>query len=187
MILFINASPKLKKSNSKYFCDLLKIDNSITNYIYSDDFNKIIENIDNSNTIIFAFPTYVDIVPSKLIEFIEKYKGNFYNKNVYAIVNCGFLESMQNNLSIEFIKNYIEEKKGIFKGYLSIGSGEIIKITKTNKFLKIITVDFFSKIKKFKNAIIENKFVNLNCNVDFITKKSFCAICNKFWNKKING
>lgn len=187
MILFINASPKLERSNSKYFIDLLKIDENKINYIYKDNFNEIVNNINNSNIIVFAFPTYIDIIPSKLIEFIEKYKGNFYNKNVYTLVNCGFLESVQNNLSIKFMKNYIEEKKGIFKGYLSIGSGEVIKITKSNRLLKLICMDFFNKIKKFRNAIIENKNISLNCNIDFFTKKSFCIICNKFWKKKING
>lgn len=186
MILFLNASPKLKNSNSKYFLDLLRIDN-ITNYIYEDNFDDIINNIKLSDTIVFAFPTYADIIPSKLIEFIEYYKGNFKNKNIYVIVNCGFLESIHNELSIEYMRYYINKKKGTFKGYFNIGSGEIMKFNKSNKLFKILCLDFFKKIKLLSNSIKDNKNIYLTTNFKWLNKKMFCKICNHYWDKKINS
>lgn len=187
MILFINASPKLNNSNSKYFSDLLNIKGSITNYIYNDDFDEIIDNIKMADTIIFTFPTYIDIVPSKLIEFIEYFKYDFSYKKIYVMCNCGFLESSNNDLSILFMKNYIKDKYGIFMGYFSIGSGEAINSIKNSKLVKLICLDFFIKIKKFRNAIIKSDNIFLNSNIKLLTKKSFCKICNHFWNKKINN
>ena len=160
MILFINASPKLKMSNSEYFINLLNI--------------------------IFVYPTYIDIIPSKLINFIENYKGNFNNKEIYLIINCGFLEPKNNDLGIKFMKNYIKEKQGIFKGYLSIGSGEVIGICKNNKFLKLICHDFLKKLKKFRKFINLSKNIELKTNIKLFNKKLFCIICNHYFKKNLS-
>ena len=170
MILFINASPKLKMSNSEYFINLLNIK----------------KNIYKANKIIFVYPTYIDIIPSKLINFIENYKGNFNNKEIYLIINCGFLEPKNNDLGIKFMKNYIKEKQGIFKGYLSIGSGEVIGICKNNKFLKLICHDFLKKLKKFRKFINLSKNIELKTNIKLFNKKLFCIICNHYFKKNLS-
>ncbi len=185
MVLFINCSPKLNFSNSKYFCDLLKIDNR-TNYIYKDDFKDIIKNIDIYDTIIFSIPTYLDIIPSKLIEFIENNNINFKNKNIYLICNCGFMEYYHNNLVIEFIKNYICSNNGNFKGFLNIGAGEVIKLTKNIKPLKLICISFYIKLNKFRKVVLNKKEAFFNTSINFVTKKMYCNICNHYWRKKLN-
>lgn len=185
MILFINASPKLKMSNSEYFINLLNIKNKKINYIYKDKYEDIEKNIYKANKIIFVYPTYIDIIPSKLINFIENYKGNFNNKEIYLIINCGFLEPKNNDLGIKFMKNYIKEKQGIFKGYLSIGSGEVIGICKNNKFLKLICHDFLKKLKKFRKFINLSKNIELKANIKLFNKKLFCIICNHYFKKNL--
>ena len=185
MILFINASPKLKMSNSEYFINLLNIKNKKINYIYKDKYEDIEKNIYKANKIIFVYPTYIDIIPSKLINFIENYKGNFNNKEIYLIINCGFLEPKNNDLGIKFMKNYIKEKQGIFKGYLSIGSVEVIGICKNNKFLKLICHDFLKKLKKFRKFINLSKNIELKTNIKLFNKKLFCIICNHYFKKNL--
>ena len=186
MILFINASPKFKMSNSEYFINLLNIKNKKINYIYKDKYEDIEKNIYKANKIIFVYPTYIDIIPSKLINFIENYKGNFNNKEIYLIINCGFLEPKNNDLGIKFMKNYIKEKQGIFKGYLSIGSGEVIGICKNNKFLKLICHDFLKKLKKFRKFINLSKNIELKTNIKLFNKKLFCIICNHYFKKNLS-
>lgn len=185
MILFINASPKMKNSNSDYFINLLEIKEKIVNYIYKDKYEDIKKNIYKADKIVFVYPTYIDTIPSKLINFIENYNDNFINKNIYLIVNCGFLETKNNELGIKFMKNYIEEKKGIFKGYLSIGSGEVIGICKKNKYLKFLCHDFFKKIKLFSKSISIGKNIRLKTNIKLFNKKLFCLICNHYFKKTI--
>jgi hypothetical protein len=80
---------------------------------------------------------------------------------------------------------WIDKNKGIFKGYLNIGSGEIIGITKRNKLLKIFCHDFFKKIKLFKYNIYNEESINLNTNIKWLNKRLFCIICNHFWKKRI--
>ena len=186
MILFINASPKLKMSNSEYFINLLNIKNKKINYIYKDKYADIEKNIYKASKIIFVYPTYIDIIPSKLINFIENYKGNFNNKEIYLIANCGFLEPKNNDLGIKFMKNYIKEKQGSFKGYLSIGSGEVIGICKNNKFLKLICHYFFKKINKFRKFINLSKNIKLKTNIKLFNKKLFCIICNHYFRKNLS-
>ena len=186
MILFINASPKLKMSNSEYFINLLNIKNKKINYIYKDKYEDIEKNIYKANKIIFVYPTYIDIIPSKLINFIENYKGNFNNKEIYLIINCGFLEPKNNDLGIKFMKNYIKEKQGIFKGYLSIGAGEVNGICKNKKFLKLICHDFLKKLKKFRKFINLSKNIELKTNIKLFNKKLFCIICNHYFKKNLS-
>ena len=82
-ITIINASPRLKKSNSEilknyllsyikeneineYFSFSIKLDNNIKTDIYS------------SNVLIFIFPLYVDSIPANLLELLIK----FENENI---------------------------------------------------------------------------------------------------------
>ena len=53
-------------------------------------------------------------------------------------------------------------------GYLSIGCGEIIGLTKERKILKIFCCDFFKKIKIFKNNIDENNKIYLKTNIKLL-------------------
>lgn len=187
MNLYINCSPKLKNSNSNYFTSLIKNDDDTINYIYKDDFNKIINNINIYKTIIFIYPLYMDTFPSKLIEFIETQKINFNKKNIYVICNCGFLEYKHNLLSLDTIEYYINKNNGVFKGYLNIGCGEIIGITKKNKILKFFCKNFYKKIKYFKKAINNNNNIKLNSNIKWLNKYTFCLICNHFFKKRVKN
>ena len=87
------------------------------------------------------------------------------NKKVYSICNCGFLEFEQCNLVTDNLKYIVNKKNGNFMGYLNIGCGEIIGITKKRKILKIFCLNFFKKIKQFKNDINNNNKNNLNTNI----------------------
>ena len=87
-ITIINASPRLKKSNSEilknyllsyikeneineYFSFSIKLDNNIKTDIYS------------SNVLIFIFPLYVDSIPANLLELLIK----FENFNAIFVAN----------------------------------------------------------------------------------------------------
>ena len=52
-MLLINGSPKLKKSNSNYFLNLISKKEPII-YLYKDNFSKI--DLKHHDTIVFSFP-----------------------------------------------------------------------------------------------------------------------------------
>ena len=80
MILYINGSPRVSKSNSNTF--LKDIDAINIKYLYKDSFKVISKNINNVNTLIFCFPLYVDGPPYKVIEFMEYIKEYNISKDI---------------------------------------------------------------------------------------------------------
>ncbi len=189
MLTIINCSPKYK-SNSKSFIDKIinNIDDSFSVFnVYKDNFDTIINFINKSDKILFVYPLYVDTLPSKLIEFFEYLINNnifLYNKKTYILCNCGFLEASQNDVSIELIKNIINNLDGMFMGYFKIGAGEVIgKLN--NIFMKLLCFDYFYKIKRFSRCINYGKMVKLKATLNIFSKRLFCFLGNMAWNKKI--
>lgn len=187
MRLYINGSPKLSHSNSEYFINKIK-NNGYIKYLYKDNFNNILKNIQRIDTIIFSFPLYVDGPPSKVIEFMEYIEDNnicLKNKNIYVICNCGFLESKQNDIAIDIIKNFCKTNDAIFKGSFKIGAGEIIGKCDKKKIYKIISIPFIIKLKKFKKSINNSTNINLNTTITPMFKTLYVIIANISWKQKM--
>ncbi|WP_195604121.1 hypothetical protein [Clostridium tyrobutyricum] len=135
-IAFINGSPKIKDSASDCVLQDLKpfVDNNI---IFEYKFNKKqlilkqMKELAECDVFVFAFPLYVDGIPSHLLNCLiqlEKFFTAIEPKEiiVYCIVNCGFYEGHQNKLAIEMMENWCE-KAGIRWGEgVGIGAGGMI-------------------------------------------------------------
>lgn len=182
MNLYINCSPKTLNSNSEYFTNLIKNEDDDILYLYKEKLD--LEKLNKYDKIIFVFPLYIDTFPYKLSELFEEF-DNFLNKKIYIICNCGFLEPFQSTLALTNIEYIINKKNGNFMGYLNIGCGEIIGLTKKRKILKIFCFDFLKKIKIFKNNIDKNNKIYLKTNIKLLNKKLFCLICNHYFKKRI--
>ncbi len=116
-VALINGSPKSKQSSSEVILkDLqscLSKDIEIVNYSFRKSFliKEEIEALFNFDVLVFAFPLYVDGVPSHLLNClcqIEEASKNIKDKSitVYTLVNCGFYEGHQNKWAINIIKNW---------------------------------------------------------------------------------
>lgn len=183
MINIINCSPKVD-SNTSYFINKVtkKLQNKyIISKIYFESENEILEKIEKCNILLLVFPLYVDAPPSKLINLIEKY-DNLKFKKIYAICNCGFLESKHNDIAIKIIENWCFNSKGIFMGSFKIGAGEVIR--NGNILSKIISPLFNFKINKFTKKINQNKKINIKSTI-ILSKSLYCYFGNKNWNKKL--
>lgn len=115
-ITLINGSPKTKNSASGILLNELK---SLRNgdYISEYGFHTPIlpsemntEEFAQQDAAIFAFPQYVDAIPSHFLSCLcqlENYfKVHSSNLTIYAIVNCGFFEGNQNRHALEIMKNW---------------------------------------------------------------------------------
>ena len=139
-IALINGSPKLRHTSSGILLNSIKPklqDNSIeefcfrTREINSDDLEKI----SKCNIILFAFPLYVDGIPSHLLRCLyqmEKYFGSNINNDilVYTIVNAGFYEGRQAGIAIEMMKNWAEKAKLNWGQGIGIGGGGMMSMIK---------------------------------------------------------
>lgn len=74
----------------------------------------------------FAFPLYVDGVPSQLLSCLRQIeKVGVPNKNtmVFGIANCGFYEGKQNEIAIEILRNWCNKLKLQWGMGMGIGVG----------------------------------------------------------------
>lgn len=155
-IALINGSPKVKDSASEIVLNELKnylsyhINNSSENskdevdksYSISEyNFrrnkldNDIVEEVVKSDILVFAFPLYVDGVPSHLLSCLvqlEEILKNIKEKNikVYSLVNCGFYEGEQNKLAIEIIENWCDKCELKWGQGIGIGAGPLLHSVK---------------------------------------------------------
>ena len=186
MITYINGSPKIDNSSSNSFLNDLKSENEKIFYIYKDSYQEIINNIFKSDTIVLSFPLYVDSPTSGVLEFLEYITDNnidLCNKNLYIIVNCGFLESKNNDTTFEIIKCFCNKNKINFKGGLSIGAGPIIG-NRNSKFLyKLLTIPYVKKINKLKEAISNLDEINLSTTLLLVPKIIYIFFANINWKK----
>ncbi len=141
-IALINGSPKVKVSASACLLNDLKgllVNENITISEYhfrkSQLDIKEIDSLAENNILIFAFPIYVDGIPSHLLNCLiqlENYFSSREGKNitVYSIINCGFYEGHQNVIAIEMMKNWCT-KAGLQWGQgMGVGAGGMISSVK---------------------------------------------------------
>ena len=136
-IAMINGSPKLGKSNSILMLQLLqsliKPDHEIFRYDISKkplSHEQYIE-LCHIDTLVLAFPLYIDAVPSHLMrmmvsleEYIKTKRDN--EINVYAIVNNGFYEGKQNHIALKIIQNWCKRCGLHFSQGIGQGAGEMM-------------------------------------------------------------
>lgn len=139
-IVFINGSPKAKKSGSEYFLERIENELNLSNnnikiskINIKDRSNKEedFKLIKDSDMIVIAFPLYVDTLPSAVIEYLEEFddwinlRGYKVDKiKLYGVVNCGFYEGEQTKIAIKILKNYCSSLGLKWAGGVGIGAGE---------------------------------------------------------------
>lgn len=141
-IALINGSPKTKDSASECILHELKT-------FLQTDVNKIsehyfrkpqvaakeMEEIIQNDILVFAFPLYVDGIPSHLLSCLVQLETHFSSIKekeikIYALVNCGFYEGEQNELAMEIMENWCE-KAGLKWGQgVGIGAGGMLAALK---------------------------------------------------------
>ncbi|MCY6958560.1 NADPH-dependent FMN reductase family protein [Clostridium brassicae] len=178
-IAFINGSPKMKDSASNCILKELKafLEPDI-NIIYEYYFRKSqvdikeMEQLSECDVIVFAFPLYVDAIPSHLLSCLiqlEMFFAPIEEKNiiVYSLVNCGFYEGHQNKLAIEIMENWCV-KAGLKWGQgVGIGAGGMIPGLKDVPIGRGPKKNLEKTFKQLSNNILkctseENIFITAN-------------------------
>lgn len=162
-ISIINGSPKPGESNSgimsEYITSLIGGQEIIIYNIgkvglTEEQFAKI----SKSDALIFAFPLYVDGIPSHLLHLLADFEKRIvFNKNtmVYCIVNNGFFEGKQNRIAIDQMKNWCSAVGLIWGQAIGIGAGEMLP------FIKDIPLGYGP------NKNIGNALKELVCNIKY--------------------
>lgn len=185
MYTIINGSPKVINSNSSYFINIItkNLDEYNIFELKEKDYNNIINSINKTETIILAFPLYVDSPTSITLAFLDYIVDNeitLKDKSIYTIINCGFREGEQNITALNIIKRWCEKVKATYKGSILIGAGEIVG----NKKYKFISKKALKNLKEFSNVIKKNKNKEIITTMDLLKDKLYCFLANISWNKK---
>ena len=185
MYTLINGSSKLASSNSLNFLNIIKrrIDKYNIFSLIDNNFHNIIESINISDTIVFAFPLYVDSPNYQVLKFLDYTFDNdlIRKKNVYIIINCGFLEGEQNITALNIIKRWCDKTNNDYLGAILIGAGEIVG----KKKYKLVCTKARNKLKHFGKCIKENKKTNdIIATMDLLNSKVYCMLANISWNRK---
>ncbi|MDP4090012.1 MAG: flavodoxin [Bacillota bacterium] len=132
-ICFVNGSPKEKNSASQYFIDeLCKLIDSSSYQINEVLVNGVpdYEEFADSDALVFVFPLYVDSLPSPVLEFLVNLEQNIPKSKkaarVYAVVNCGFFEGIQNRHAVRIIRNFSDKLGYKWRFGIGIGGGPFI-------------------------------------------------------------
>ena len=186
MYTLICGSPKINNSNSMYFLNIIKekLDNYNVFELKNNKYNQILDSINNSDSIVFAFPLYVDSPSSITLSFLDYIVDNnidLQEKIIYIVINCGFREGEQNMTAINIIKRWCTKTNAIYGSSIMIGAGEVVG---KNKF-KFISRKSLKEIKKFADTIKLKEIKNdVITTMDLFNNKMYCYIANLFWNKK---
>ena len=127
MTALINGSPKPSGSASAVLLKILKehicgelLETALRGPEPGDGCVKALAGAD---TWVFAFPLYVDGVPSHLLNCLCKLQGLAEEKRprVYAVANCGFYEGEQNRLALSVMENFCQRAGCRWCGGVGIG------------------------------------------------------------------
>lgn len=137
-ISIINGSPKGGKSTSElmigYLTDRMSdYDVKIYNICKTILSEEQYTNIKNSDVLIFAFPLYIDSIPSHLLRFLVDFEEQTFQRKdimVYCIVNNGFYEGKQNRIVIEQMKHWCKTVGLKWGQTIGIGAGEMLPFIK---------------------------------------------------------
>lgn len=138
-ILMLCGSPRPQKSTSHYLLNVLKERLCNENEILmcsiaeknSDIERTVLENAEDIDVIVAAFPLYVDSIPGSFLKVLEnieeQIKEHKIDCKLYVIVNNGFYDAKQNSIAIDIMWNWCE-KCGMTKGRaMAVGAGEMVQ------------------------------------------------------------
>ena len=185
MHTLINGSQKTKDSNSLYFLNYISkyLDEYNLFDLKKANYNNILDSINISNSVVLAFPLYVDCPTSLILKFLDYiYDNNINldNKNIYVIINCGFREGYQNINALNIIKRWCEKVKARYSGAILIGAGEIVG----NSHYKFITKKAHKKLHEFSVDISNNSLSKVFItSMDLLNNRFYIMLANYSWTK----
>ena len=195
-IMMIDGSPKVSKSNSEYFLNILSDfieSKDIVKYKLSKkvDYEDIIKEINTIDTLVFAFPLYVDSLPSHVLEFLimleENFKDNLKGVNVYVIANCGFYEGKQNKIALNIMKCWCKKMNIKWAQGIGIGAGELMGGLRNVPMGKGPNTNLGLALDNLAKNINENKSGDdIFTTPSMFPRFAFRLAANRFWISKAN-
>lgn len=130
-IALIDASPKARNSASGLL--LAELETCL-----AGEFTRIkvppvpdeavLARFDGQDALVFAFPLYVDGLPSHLVRCLAALETRPRERPavVYGVANCGFFEGRQNRLALQILRHWSGAAGLAWGGGLGVGGGGML-------------------------------------------------------------
>lgn len=136
--VFINCSPKKRFAASSYFLALQRLfvgGTKVTETMRtSADHVRILEQLKDTDAVVFCLPLYVDGIPSHVLRFMvvmESFcRQNDLHFGVYCIANNGFIEGKQNEPLMQNFEHFCNRAGLVWGGGVGIGGGVMLNVTR---------------------------------------------------------
>lgn len=135
-IALINGSPKAKDSASgcilRGFAGMLEEGTGLGRFHLRNDRieEETLSGIAECDALVFAFPLYVDGIPSHLLRWLTVLEGRLAadgkKRQVFAIANCGFYEGRQADLALEMMEHWCARAGQAWGLGLGVGGGGML-------------------------------------------------------------
>lgn len=176
--VILNGSPRAPRSNSRRYGELFLSSwkgEAVCFDIVRADPGELCSAVAQASGVLLVFPLYADAIPAVLLNFLKELERNppRNRPSVSVLVNCGFLESWQNDVAVEMIRLFCKRNGYPFGAVLKIGSGEAILDTPF-RFLAA------GKIRRFARAVAKGENRTFAVTMP-LTKKLFVAASTRYW------
>ena len=136
--VFINCSPKKRFCASAYFIFLQRLfvgGKKVTVKLRTPaDHARILAELKDAQSVVFALPLYVDGIPSHVLRFLEELEAfcrqNDLHLHIYCIANNGFIEGRQNEPLMQSFAHFCSRAELDFGGGVGIGGGVMLNVTR---------------------------------------------------------
>ena len=122
--------------------------------------------------LVFAFPLYVDSLPSHVIRALESLAELFREiaekPTVYAVVNCGFYEGQQAHIALQVMENWCSQTGFLWGRGLGIGGGGVFSATEESpvgQFPKREIGKALAVMGQSVSALESGKTLFVNCDL----------------------
>ncbi|MCM1158891.1 MAG: hypothetical protein NC300_10330 [Bacteroidales bacterium] len=203
--VFINCSPKKRFCASAYFLELQRLfvkGKKVTERLRNQsDHQRILNELSDTDTVVFCLPLYVDSVPSHVLPFLKEMelfcKEHGIQLKLYSISNNGFIEGKQSEPLLRVFQNFCARSNLEWGGGIGIGGGVMLNVTRIvfiiqigllclNILLNGIQSGNFLPVDAFANFVEQALWILfLNLGVLFYTiRMGFAINKGKFFGKK---
>ncbi|MBQ2689023.1 MAG: hypothetical protein IJG05_02990 [Solobacterium sp.] len=136
--VLINCSPKKRFSASAYFLFLQRLfisGEKVNGTLRTPaDHARILEQLRDTQALVFCLPLYVDGIPSHVLRFMEEMerfcRENDLRFSVYCIANNGFIEGRQNEPLMQVFEHFCSRACLDWGGGVGIGGGVMLNVTR---------------------------------------------------------
>ena len=177
-IMILNGSPRAPKSNSKRYAKIFrqycKMDTAYFDISKSNHLSLCSE-MERFSKLLLVFPLYADGIPVTLLDFLKTLEQIPPPKkpSVSVLINCGFLESGQNDVAVDMVRLFCRKNGYPFGCVLKIGSGEAILDTP----FRILAI---RKIKALSKGVQKGEHKAFKVSMP-LSRKMFIKASTSYW------